>query len=241
MLIWNCNFFVFYFNIFSIVVNCKYFLGKLFSFIGVVFSTYLMNFVCMCVCILLYPKVLTLADFSYKIVLMWLLWRDVFPYPLLYRWLFLRKEQSWCPNSTFQNLKSLFSSLESTKTKYFIAFPVQQNVSRHIWDKKSLFLWILLEKLKISNFEIWSLEVPFQKKSPVMNFTSCYNCYVYNSTIMSMLIVSHVCKNKFPLYLLDCQPSCFPLIPATKVFIYSSLHGTSLSTYSESNVDFGNS
>ena len=35
------------------------------------------------------------------------------------------------------------------KTKYTIAFLVQKSVSRYIRDKMSLFLWILLEKLRI--------------------------------------------------------------------------------------------
>ena len=50
------------------------------------------------------------------------------------------------------------------KRKYFIAFSVQKSMSRHIRDKKSL---ILLEKLKISNFEMLSWDgifVPFSEK-----------------------------------------------------------------------------
>jgi len=54
------------------------------------------------------------------------------------------------------------------KRKYFTGFSVQKSVAYDIRDKKSLFLWILLEKLMISNFEKWSLDVifvPFLRKS----------------------------------------------------------------------------
>ena len=65
----------------------------------------------------------------------------------------------------------LASLVKIIKTKYFIAFSVQKCELCHINDKKSLFLWILLEKLRISNFEMWSWDVifvPFQKNSPVL-------------------------------------------------------------------------
>ena len=45
-----------------------------------------------------------------------------------FRWLFLRKKQKWDPNSTFQNLESLVSSIKSIKTKYFIAFSIRVRV-----------------------------------------------------------------------------------------------------------------
>ena len=57
--------------------------------------------------------------------------------------------------------------MKSIKTKYFKAFSVQKSVPRHNRDKKSLFLWISLEKLSISNFEMWSCDVifvPFSEK-----------------------------------------------------------------------------
>ena len=50
------------------------------------------------------------------------------------------------------------------KRKYSIAFLgdlVQKCMSHHIRYKKSLSLWILLWKLEISNFEIWSWDVIF--------------------------------------------------------------------------------
>ena len=53
------------------------------------------------------------------------------------------------------------------KRKYFIAFSVQKSVSRNIRDKISLFLQILLDKLRISNFEMWRWDVifgPFSEK-----------------------------------------------------------------------------
>jgi len=63
------------------------------------------------------------------------------------------------PKSTFQDLKSLVSSIKSTETKYFIAFQFRKECQ--IADKKSLFLWILLVKIRISNFEMWSWDVIF--------------------------------------------------------------------------------
>ena len=54
-----------------------------------------------------------------------------------YRWLFLRKEQKWHPNITFQNLKSLVSLIKSIKSKYFKAFLVQISASCHTLEKES--------------------------------------------------------------------------------------------------------
>merc|ERR1711997_1389287 len=57
---------------------------------------------------------------------------------------------------TFQLHISKFEILSSFNEikKIFIAFSVQKSVCHGTLEKKSLFLWILMKKLRISNFEM---------------------------------------------------------------------------------------
>jgi len=59
------------------------------------------------------------------------------------------------------------------KRKCFIAISVQKNVSCDKRDKKSLFLWILLEKLKISNLEMWKWDF-------FVTFLEKVTCTIFN-------------------------------------------------------------
>ena len=76
---------------------------------------------------------------------------------ILYRWIFLRKEQKWHTNSTFQNLKSLVSSIKSIKTKYFIEFSVQKSVPHHPKNKK---VTVFVDSIGETNdFKFWNVEL----------------------------------------------------------------------------------
>ena len=86
--------------------------------------------------------------------------------------------------------KSWFFSIKSVKTKYFKTFSVQKSVSRHIGDKKSLFLWTLLEKLRISNFEMWSWDVIFVPFSEKVTCTLVNTCFKSNFYYQSYLFLS---------------------------------------------------
>ena len=81
-----------------------------------------------------------------------------------YRWLFLRKEQKWHPKSTF-HLKSLVSPI---KTVTFLSLVWCDTLFLN-WKSYDIFCssWILLNKLRTSNFEMWSWDVifvPFSEK-----------------------------------------------------------------------------
>jgi len=91
---------------------------------------------------------------------------------ILYRSPFLRKKQKCHPKSTFQNLKSLISPIKSIKTVTFcLLFDLT-----HFFSLKKLQN-ILLEKIKISNFETWSWDVIFV---PFSEKVTCNNVNLLN-------------------------------------------------------------
>ena len=53
---------------------------------------------------------------------------------------------------------------------------IQKSECSHIRDKKSLFLWIFSENLRISNFEMWICDVIFDSFSEKVTCNSKVNC-----------------------------------------------------------------
>ena len=80
---------------------------------------------------------------------------------MLWNWIWERNMN----DSTLPNFKFRFSSIKSINTKYFRAF----QSSKVCQFKNTLFLWILLEKLRISNFEMRRWDVSFEYFFRVMS------------------------------------------------------------------------
>ena len=120
----------------------------------------------------------------------------------LYRWLFLRKEQKWHPNFAFQNLKSLVSPIKSMKTSTFCL----QCDATHFSELKNLsnilFLWILLKKLRNSNFEMWSWDIIFVPFSEKVTCNARYGIFLADNVVNF--------ENHLNLKLLDLEFHFFP-------------------------------